>query len=340
MPSPDQVQGISNWPRRPGAAAEPANPTLTQAPEPAPAPPGLPAVQMPADDTLLPVRRQTPARMTLGVFAENKLAVAGVAIVLLLAGFSFIGPLLYHTNQVNPSLLETLQPPGPGHPLGTDSLGFDVLGRLMVAGQSSLEVGVAAAALATAIGVIWGAIAGYFGGFIDTIMMRIVDVLLSIPILLLLIVLAVLYSPNKYVMILLIGGVAWIVPSRLVRGETLALRTREYIQAVRLMGGGSLRIVFRHIIPNAAGTIIVNATFQVADAILFLAALGFLGLGIQYPGTDWGSMLSSGSQTLLSASATWWLIVPPSACIVLVVVAFNFIGDALRDAIEVRLQKR
>jgi peptide/nickel transport system permease protein len=139
-------------------------------------------------------------------------------------------------------------------------------------------------------------------------------------------------------MILVIGLVAWLVPARLVRGETLTLRTREYVQAVRVMGGGSRKIILRHIIPNAIGTIAVNATFQVADAILLLAALGYLGVGIQPPQTDWGSMLSVGAAYV--ESGAWWLIWPPAFCIVLVVVAFNFVGDGLRDALEVRLQRR
>ncbi|HXQ60542.1 MAG TPA: ABC transporter permease, partial [Acidimicrobiales bacterium] len=130
----------------------------------------------------------------------------------------------------------------------------------------------------------------------------------------------------------------WLVPGRLIRGETLTLRVREYVQAVRVMGGSRTRIVFRHIIPNTVGTIVVNATFQVADAILLLAALGFLGLGLPAPQTDWGAMLTDGVTYALDGY--WWLIYPAGFCIVIVVVAFNFVGDALRDALEVRLQQR
>jgi peptide/nickel transport system permease protein len=208
----------------------------------------------------------------------------------------------------------------------------------MIAGQSSLEVGLAAAAVATIVGVVYGAIAGFVGGWLDAVMMRFVDTLLSIPGLLLLIVFSVLFRPGKDVLILIIGGLAWLYPARLVRGETLTLRTREYVQAVRVMGGSGRRIIYRHIIPNAVGTIVVNATFQVADAILALAALSFLQLGIQLPQTDWGQMLSGG--TTYAESGYWWLILPAGLCIVLVVVAFNFVGDALRDSLEVRLQQR
>jgi peptide/nickel transport system permease protein len=169
-------------------------------------------------------------------------------------------------------------------------------------------------------------------------MMRFVDTVLSIPILFLLIVLAVIFHPSVSLLIFVIAAVSWLVPARLVRGETLSLRVREYVQAVRVMGGSRTRIVLRHIVPNAIGTIIVNATFQVADAIILLASLGFLGLGIQLPQTDWGSMLSNGVN--FAIAGYWWEIYPAGLAIVLVVVAFNFVGDALRDSLEVRLQRR
>jgi peptide/nickel transport system permease protein len=280
------------------------------------------------------------------VFIENKLAVIGLVTLVVMFAFCFLGPFVYHSDQTT-VILRAIGKPGtctggvtinPPCPLGTDQAGYDVLGRLMIAGQSSLEVGLAAAAVATLIGVIYGAVAGFFGGVLDAVMMRIVDTLLSIPGLLLLIVFAVLFSPSKDFLILIIGGLAWLYPARLVRGETLTLRTREYVQAVRVMGGSGRRIVMRHIIPNAIGTIVVNATFQVADAILALAALSFLQLGIRPPQTDWGQMLSNG--TNYAYSGYWWLILPAGACIVIVVVAFNFIGDALRDSLEVRLQQR
>jgi peptide/nickel transport system permease protein len=208
----------------------------------------------------------------------------------------------------------------------------------MAGGQTSIEIGAFSSFIATVIGTLWGAISGLVGGIVDGIMMRFVDILLSIPSLLLIIVIATMFSPGKNALILIIAALAWLTPARLVRGETLTLRTREYVQAVRVMGGNGRRIVLRHIIPNAIGTIVVNATFQVADAILTLAALSFLHLGLHYPQTDWGNMLNSGST--YAAEGYWWLIVPAGLCIVLTVVAFNFIGDALRDSLEVRLQRR
>jgi len=281
------------------------------------------------------------ARRVLGVFAENKLAVVGVVVIVAAVLFCYVGPLLYHTNQTNAN--EALNtpgnaPPGNGHPLGTDASGFDILGRLMYGGQVSLLVGFAAAAVASVFGALYGAISGFFGTWVDSAMMRVVDAFLSIPVLFLAIVLAVIFRPSLVVFIFVIAFVSWLIPARLIRGQALSLRVREYVQAVHVMGGSKSRIVVRHIIPNSIGTIIVNTTFNIADAILLLAALGFIGLGVPAPQTDWGSMLSNGVN--YAVDGYWWEIYPAGLCIVLVVVAFNFIGDALRDSLEVRLQQR
>jgi peptide/nickel transport system permease protein len=280
-------------------------------------------------------------RRVFETFAENRLAVAGLAIVVVVAAFCFLGPVFYRTDQVHTSLADAFIRPGRrGHPLGTDQNGYDVLGRLMAGGQTSLEVGLAAALVATTFGVVYGAVSGYIGGLGDGLMMRIVDGILAIPALFLLLFVVALL-PNGmslWWLVLIVAMIAWQVPARLIRGETLSLRTREYVEAVRVMGGSSARIVRRHIIPNAVGTIIVNATFQVADAILTVAALSFLGLGIPPPATNWGQMLADGVQ--FTQLGYWWLVYPPGIAIVLIVVAFNFIGDALRDSLEVRLQRR
>jgi peptide/nickel transport system permease protein len=272
------------------------------------------------------------------VFLENKLALVGLAYVVLMFLFCFVGPFIWRTNQINTDITQITQPPNGAHPLGTDIVGKDVLGQLMVGGQTSLEIGIAAAAIAIVIGVLWGAIAGFVGGWLDQLMMRIVDSLLAIPTLFLLLVLAAMYPASLIMLIIIVGLVAWLVPARLIRGETLSLRTREYVDAVRVMGGSSARIVLRHIIPNTIGTIMVNATFQVADAILLVATLSYLGLGVPPPSTNWGDMLSDGVS--YTYAGYWWLIFPAGIAIVTTVVAFNLIGDAMRDAFEVRLQKR
>ncbi len=279
-----------------------------------------------------------PARALLAAFLDNRLAVLGLVVIVLLVLFSFIGPLVYHTDQVHTRLgMETL-PPGPGRPLGTDNVGYDELGRLMAGGQTSLEVAFGAAIVAVVVGVVWGATAGYFGGIVDGAMMRIVDAFLAIPALFLLLVLANIFTPSTLMLILVVGLTAWLVPARLVRGEALALRTRDYVKAARAMGVSHPRIIVRHIITNSIGTILVNATFQVADAILVVAALSFLGLGVSPPATNWGDMLSQGLN--YTYSDYWWLIYPAGAAIVLTVVAFNLVGDGLRDAFGLDVRTR
>ena len=303
----------------------------------APAAPGAPGAP-PAVAALPATKPRGMFVRGLEVFLENKLAIIGAVILVLIFAFCFLGPYFYHTNQINTNLANENLPPGAGHPLGTDQNGYDILGRLMVGGQISLEVGLAAAVLATVLGTVWGAIAGYFGGAVDAVMMRLVDALLSIPTLFLALVVVSLFPPTESELILVIALTSWLTTSRLIRGEALSLRVRDYVQAMRVMGGGSARAVFRHIAPNAIGTIVVNATFQVADAILLVVALSYLGLGIRPPQTDWGGMLNAGINAVYDGY--WWQIFPAGIAIILVVIAINFVGDALRDSFEVRLQRR
>lgn len=279
-----------------------------------------------------------PAMATLRALYENKIALLGVAIVVLVAGFCFIGPLLYHTNQTTPNPAILNEAPSARHLLGTDYVGFDVLGRLMVAGQSSIEIGLAVAVISTSFGVIWGAVSGFWGGLTDAILMRIVDIVLAIPALFIFIYLASVFRPTVILLIIVVSALAWVGPARLIRGETLSLRVREYVDAVRVMGGSSGRVIIRHIVPNTISTIVVNATFQVADAILILATLSFLGFGLPPPAATWGGMLTNGMNYLYDGY--WWQIYPAGLIIVITVIAFNLIGDGLRDALEVRLQFR
>lgn len=280
-----------------------------------------------------------PGRAFVRVFAENRLALAGLLILALLLLFCFVGPLLHPTDQAHSQLSEAnLAPGSPGHPLGTDDVGFDVLGRLMEGGQASLEIGIAAALFATVFGALWGAIAAVTGGAVDAVMMRVVDGIASIPALFLLIALAKMVTFSVPFLILVIAVLAWLGPARLIRGESLTLIGKEFVEAVRGMGGRSPRIVVRHLLPNAIGTIAVNATFQVADAILAIAGLGYLGIGVPPPQPDWGSSLANG--ITFAYAGYWWLIVPAGTAIVLVVIAFNFIGDGLRDAFFVKNRAR
>jgi peptide/nickel transport system permease protein len=277
-------------------------------------------------------------RLALREFVDNRLAVAGAVLLIFFVLFSFVGPLIHHTNQSITNPLTSDLAPGGGHPLGTDDNGFDEVGRIMLGGQTALEIGFLAAIIATVVGTLWGAIAGLVGGLLDGAMMRIVDILLSIPYLLIVLVLATKVTPTVLTLSLVIGAFAWLVPSRLVRGEVLTLRERDFIHAARTMGSGRTRIVMRHLIPNALSVVIVNITFQIADAILILAYLGFLGFGLQYPSTSWGDMLGNAQNAI--NSGYWWLVYPVGGCLVVVVLACNLVGDALRDALDVRLRRR
>jgi peptide/nickel transport system permease protein len=275
-------------------------------------------VRGPEEDALAAQADAAAGGVWLRAFTRNRLAVAGLVVIVALLLFSFAGPLFYHTDQIHTRLaLETL-PPGTGRPLGTDDVGYDELGRLMTGGQTTLEVAFGAAAVAVAVGVLWGATAGYVGGLLDGLMMRVVDALLAIPALLLLLFLATVFRPSVLMLIIVVGVTAWLVPARLIRAEALSLRGREYVLAAKTMG------------VRAPTIILVNATFQVADAILVVAALSFLGLGIAPPATNWGAMLSGGLN--YTFSGFWWLTYPPGVAIVLTVLAFNVVGDGLRDA--------
>lgn len=281
---------------------------------------------------------QSGWRLAIREFAQNKLAVAGVAILVFFVLFCFVGPVFYHGNILTADLLNTNMPPQGGNPLGTSDQGFDELGLLMSGGQAALEVGFFSALIAIVIGTLWGAIAGLAGGFLDAAMMRVVDVFLSVPFLFVVLIVAVKYGATVLSISLVIGAFTWLVPARLVRGEVLSLRVRDFVAAARVAGAGGGRLITKHLIPNAIGVMIVNVTFQVADAILAIAALGFLGFGLHYPTQDWGDMLSNGIQYM--QDGYWWQIYPVGACIVLVVMACNLIGDALRDSLDVRLRRR
>jgi peptide/nickel transport system permease protein len=282
--------------------------------------------------------RRGSGRSPLAAYVASPQARVGVGIVAALAAFCYLGPLVYHTNQVTVQLNLATLPPGAGHPLGTDGSGYDILGRLMVGGQSSLELGFAVAIATTVVGTLYGAIAGWAGGIVDAIMMRVVDTFLAVPTLVLLLVLVNIFTPSLWMIIILLTLLSWLGTARLVRGEVLTLRTREYVQAARVMGGGNWRIMVRHLVPNAIGVIVVNATFTVADAILTLSALSFLGLGLPPPSADWGSMLSNGLNYLFDGY--WWMVYPPAIILIVTVIAFNLIGDAVRDSLDIRLQSR
>ena len=281
---------------------------------------------------------QSGWRLALREFVRNRLAVVGIGILLFFVVFCFLGPYFYHANLLRTDLINSHDPPGAGHPLGTDANGFDVLGELMKGGQAALEIGFFAAFVAITIGSMVGAVAGLIGGFVDSALMRITDVFLSIPFLFIVLILAVRYGATVLSLSLVFGAFSWQVPARLVRGEVLTIRERDFVLAARTAGSGNWRLIRRHLLPNALGVVIVNVTFQVADAILAVAYVGFLGFGLHYPNLDWGDMISEGVGYM--QDGYWWLIYPVGVCIVLTVMALNFIGDALRDSMDVRLRRR
>lgn len=273
-------------------------------------------------------------RLAAEAFLRNRRALAGLGVVAVIALFCFLGPLLYRTDQVTVRLDLADLSPGGDHPLGTDASGYDVLGRLMTGGQSSLELGFAVAVTTTVFGTLYGAAAGFVGGVVDAVMMRVIDTFLAVPGIVLLLMMVSMFTPTLWGIVLLLSALSWLTSARLVRGEVLTLRTREFVQAARMMGGTGRRIVLRHLVPNAAGVIIVSGTFTVADSILTLSALSFLGLGLPPPHADWGSMLSAGLNSLYDGY--WWQVYPAAAILIATVVAFNLIGDAVHDALDSR----
>jgi peptide/nickel transport system permease protein len=288
---------------------------------------------------------QSGWKLSLREFASNRLAVIAVAVLVLIILFCYLGPVFYHSNQtISNPLNASLAPGEPSplggatHVLGTDENGFDELGRIMVGGQSALEIGIFAALVSIVIGTLYGAISGLIGGVFDAVAMRFVDILLSIPYLLIVLVLSTKYSGTVVTISLVLGVFSWLVPARLVRGEVLSLRERDFVIAAQTMGASRTRLIFRHLIPNAMSVTIVNVTFLFADAIIFIALLGFLGFGLQFPNTSWGDMLGNADQYVQNGQ--WWLVYPVGGMLVVVVLCANLIGDALRDAVDVRLRRR
>jgi oligopeptide transport system permease protein len=270
--------------------------------------------------------------------SQRKLVTVNLGILVLLTLFCFVGPDIYRTNQISTNLLLANLPPSAAHPLGTTPEGRDELGALMLGGQSTLEVGFSVALLSTGFGMLWGAVAGYIGGLIDSAMMRIVDAVLAIPFLFFVVLLASITTPNLLIIVLSITAVSWLSTARLARGEVLSLRTREYIEASRGFGGKHRHVVVRHLVPNVVGVVAVNGTLKMADAILTYVAVAFLGLSVPPPATSWGDLLTTGIDNLFDGY--WWQLWPPAVAIVILVLVVNILGDGLHDQVEKRLKDR
>ena len=271
-------------------------------------------------------------------FMQNRLAVAGLAVIVLFYAAALAAPLIsrYDYAAIQAGMRD--KPPSAEHWLGTDRSGRDVWARLIKGGQISLAAGFAAVAIIMTIGVVLGATAGYCGGLVDAAIMRFTDILLAIPLILLLITAASLFSPGLATTIVIIGLASWPGAARLVRGQVMALKDQEFITAARALGSPPARIMTCHLLPNTLAIIIVEATLWLSYAILLEASLSYLGLGVQIPTPSWGNMLQDGQRELLYGA--WWLTVFPGLAIFLTVLAFNLMGDGLRDAFDPRHRGR
>jgi len=269
-------------------------------------------------------------------FRKNRLAVAGLWTVVLLYLVAILAPFLapYDPIAQNIATGAFLSPSG-AHPLGTDRFGRDILSRIIFGARISLSIGFVATAISVTLGTMIGAVAGYLGGKIDAVLMRFTDMVLAFPRLVLLILIVALFEPSIAVLIIVLGLTQWPGTTRIVRGDVLSLREREFIQAARALGMSQSRIILRHLVPNVLAPVIVTATLGIGNTIVLEAGLSFLGLGPQPPTPSWGNMVAGGKDTLLSA---WWEATFPGLTIVLVVLAFNLVGDGLRDALDPRLR--
>lgn len=286
-------------------------------------------------------KRRSQGRIIFDRFIRNRAAVVGASALILLFLFCFAGPLFW---RVNPNALNvlnvsaTLSGPTLAHPFGTDDVGRDTMARAMAGGQVSLLVGLTSMFMAIVLGVGIGSFAGYFGGVVDNVLMRFTDVILSVPLYLLLFVLSASFSdgsPRSVIILIAIFG--WTYAARLVRGEFLALKEREYVLAARTIGAKNLRMMFRHILPNAAGPIIVNATLLVGTNIILESVLSYFGFGITPPTSSWGNMIDLGQNYI---DVDPWLVFVPGLLIFLTVLSFNLVGDGLRDALDPYMTER
>jgi peptide/nickel transport system permease protein len=270
-------------------------------------------------------------------FRRSKFALAGLLLIFLLYLVALLAPLIApydpiaQENVVQTSFLK----PSALHWLGTDRFGRDILSRIVYGARISLAIGFVATAISVTLGTMLGAVAGYFGGKVDSLIMRFTDLVLAFPRLILLIMIVALFSPSITVIIVVLGLTQWPNTTRIVRGDVLSLREREFIQAARALGLRGGRIILRHLIPNVLAPVIVTATLGIGNTIVLEAGLSFLGLGVQSPTPSWGNMVSDGRDVLIGA---WWIATFPGLVIVLTVLAFNLVGDGLRDALDPRLR--
>jgi peptide/nickel transport system permease protein len=269
-------------------------------------------------------------------FRRNRLAVTGLALVVSLFVISLAAPVLSPFDPNSIDLEAMLMPPSQAHLLGTDPLGRDVLSRIIYGARVSLLVGFVSVGLATFIGLLIGSLAGFYGGWVDSLLMRQVDVMLCFPSFFLILAVIALLEPSIWYIMAVIGITGWMGVARLVRAEFLSLREREFILAAKALGASDLRVMLRHMLPNALAPVMVSATLGVAGAILTESALSFLGLGVQPPTPSWGNILTAGKDNIEIA---WWLSLFPGLAILITVMSYNLLGEGIREAIDPRLKE-
>ena len=264
---------------------------------------------------------------------KNKASLSGLIILSVITLLSILGPYFLKFDFYETDWNSIYLPPNfeSGHYFGTDGNGRDLLVRILYGGRLSLTIGIIATLVSVLIGVTYGTISGFFGGKLDITMMRIVEILYAMPYLIFVIILMVIFGRNIYLLFLAIGAVEWLTMARIVRGQTISIKEKEFIEASRSLGQSSVFIIIKHIIPNLAGTIIVYITLMVPSVIILESFLSFLGLGVQEPLTSWGVLISEGSRDMETA---WWLLIFPGLIMVLTLASLNFIGDGLRDALD------
>jgi peptide/nickel transport system permease protein len=264
-------------------------------------------------------------------FRKHKLAVAGAVLILLFYAVAVFAPILAPHDPYVVNTLKLREAPTSSHPMGRDEVGRDLLSRVIYGSRIALTVGFVAAGISLVVGVLCGLVAGYFGGWVDQVLMRLVDALMAFPTLLLIMATVAAFGPKLWTVIVAIGMTSWSVYARVVRGEVLSLREREFVEGARALGAGGWRIIFRHLLPNCMAPVIVLVTLNVSNAILTESSLSFLGFGIQPPEASWGSILSTGRQFITTAPH---IAIFPGLAITLVVLAFNLVGNGLRDALD------
>jgi peptide/nickel transport system permease protein len=267
-------------------------------------------------------------------FSRNRLSVIGAVAVFLLITISLLAPFIAPYDPTAIDVRHTLSPPSKTHLLGTDELGRDLLSRIIWGSRVSLKVGFVAVGIAIVIGIVIGAIAGFYGGKVDAILMRFVDIMLAFPTFFLILAVIAILEPNIFTIMAVIGITSWMDVARLVRAEFLSLKERDFVGAARAVGVSDTRLIFRHILPNALSPVFVAATFGVAGAILIESGLSFLGLGVQPPDPSWGNILTAGKDNIEIA---WWLSLYPGLAILITVLSYNLVGEGLRDALDPRL---